>query len=101
MRTVPVAFNGTRLAVNADIAADGGELQVGLVDARTGESIPGYGLAQATPLRGDGVAQLVQWGKQSDVRALQGRPVQLDFRLRRCKLYAFQFVRERTALAVS
>ena len=48
-------------------------------------------LAEADELNGNSVRMPVSWHGRQDVGPLAGRPVRLHFRLRDCKLYAFQF----------
>jgi len=53
--------------------------------------IPGYELAAAEGLRGNGLAKVVSWKGGANLAALAGRPVRLRFAMRDMKLYAFQF----------
>jgi len=89
LATRPLRAGGSQLDVNANVAA-GGELRVE-VQAASGEPLPGYGLADCTPITGDGVRQAVRWGDRVGDPSWSGRDVRLKFELRDAELYAFQF----------
>ena len=61
--TVPLRTpeGGPRGLVLNAAAAAGGEIRVAVLDAGTGEVLPGYGLANASPVGGDGLALPVSW----------------------------------------
>ena len=80
---------GGQLTVNANVAT-GGELRVE-VQAPSGEPLPGYGLADCTPITGDGVRQSVRWGARVGDPSWTERDVRLKFEIRDAELYAFQF----------
>ncbi len=88
--TAPLAFAGRRLVLNVNTSASG-EARVGILDAAGGE-IEGFALADARPVNGDSLEQVVSWrGGRTDVSPLAGRPIRLRFALRGAKLYSFQF----------
>jgi hypothetical protein len=87
--TPPLVFNGNRLRLNAN-ASGAGEIRVGLRRAE-GEPIPGFGLGEADPLYGNGLELEASWRHSADVGCLAGEPVQVEFALQACKLYAFGF----------
>ena len=89
LRTPPLIFEGRRLELNLDTSA-GGVAALELQDV-SGKPIPGYTVAEADELNGNSVRFTVSWRGNSDVSQLANRPVRLHFRLRDCKLYAFQF----------
>jgi hypothetical protein len=89
LRTPPLVFEGRGLELNLDTSA-GGLARVEIQDAG-GKPIPGYGMNEADSLNGNGVRLPASWRGSRDVSALSGRPVRLHFKLRDCKLYAFQF----------
>jgi hypothetical protein len=86
--TRPLTFAGKQLFVNA--AASAGELRVELQD-EAGKPIPGFTLADAEPISGDGVRLPVRWRGGADLEKLAGQPVRLRFHLKQARLYAFQF----------
>lgn len=86
----PLLFSGTRLQLNADCGALG-EVWVELQHVN-GRPVPGYSLAESVSVDLNGAAQEVWWRGGPDVSPLQGMPVRLRVRLRRARLYAFQFV---------
>ncbi len=87
--TRPLCFKGDRLELNVDTSA-GGVVKVELRDVEN-KPIPGYTLAEATPICGNAVAMPVSWGDRRDVGKLAGRRVRLRFVMQDCKLYAFRF----------
>lgn len=88
--TQPLRFSGSRLEVNLDTSG-GGVAWVDLLDAG-GQPIEGYSGEDAAPLWGNDVHLPVRWRHGGDVSALQGRPLRVRFRMRDCRLYAFQFL---------
>jgi len=56
--------------------------------------IPDFSLTDCDPIQADAVNRVVTWKGRSDVSALAGQPVRLQFELPSSKLYAFQFGRE-------
>jgi len=112
--TKPLVFKGNRLLLNIDTDA-AGYAQVGLLD-ENGQPIEGFSVDDCVYINGDFVETEVEWfpnwgefkefaGKnfeeientemnvnlEKDVSSLQGKTVQIVFRLRGCKLYAMQF----------
>jgi hypothetical protein len=88
--TTPVlTYQGSRLELNLDTSA-GGIAQVEIQDA-SGKPIAGYSLAESDILNGNSVRMQVSWKGNSDVSKLAGKTVRLHFKLRDCRLYAFQF----------
>jgi hypothetical protein len=57
----------------------------------SGNPIAGYSLAEADALNGNSVQMPVTWHGDADVSKLAGRTIRLHFKLRDCRLYAFQF----------
>ena len=49
-------------------------------------------MVEAISIDRNHVAARVRWRDRDTVEPLIGRPVRLHFKLRACKLYAFQFV---------
>jgi hypothetical protein len=85
--TRPLIFGGNGLTLN--VAAKG-SARVALLD-EAGKALPGFGLLDCDPIRVDSVRHVVTWKGRSDVTALAGKPVSLQFELANAKLYAFQF----------
>ena len=86
--TPPLVHHGSRLELNLDTSA-GGMAQVEIRDV-SGKPIAGYTLADADALNGNSVRMPVSWKGSSDVSKLVGKPIRLHFKLRNCRLYAFQ-----------
>ena len=59
-----------------------------------GQPIPGFTLADSEEIGGNFIDQLAYWKGSADVGSLAGRPIRVYVKLKRAKLYAFQFVTE-------
>lgn len=88
--TKPFIFKGNSLEINA--GADRGEIQIELLDAESGEVIPGFSKEEFATFRGDSVAHKAIWRDSPNPASLAGRPVRLKFYLRRAALFAFEFL---------
>jgi hypothetical protein len=111
----PLVFKGNRLVLNIDTDATG-YAQVGFLD-ENGQPIRGFGVDDCVYINGDFVETEVEWfpnwgdftefeGKNfedientkkdikliKDLSSIEGKTVQVVFRLRGCKLFALQFV---------
>ncbi len=85
--TKPLTFRGTQLALNL---VSKGRTQVEVQDA-SGKALPGFALADCTPLQGDYLDQTVAW-KGGSLAAFAGQPVRLRFVLQEADLFALQFI---------
>jgi hypothetical protein len=92
MTTPPVTFRGNRLRLNVDTGSMGTAF-VELQDA-DGRPVPGFALADCEEVAGNFIDQRVHWKGNPDVSALAGKPVRLHFKLKRAKVYAFQFTQD-------
>jgi hypothetical protein len=92
LRTPPLTFAGNRLRLNIDTGAMGTAF-VELQDAN-GQPIPGFSLADCEEVGGSFTDQRVYWKGSADTSALAGKSVRMLVKLRRAKLYAFQFTRD-------
>jgi hypothetical protein len=89
--TKPLVFEGNRLVLNIDTDATG-YAQVGILD-ENGKSIDGFDVDDCIYINGDFIEKEVEWmNKGFDVSELEGKTVQVVFRIRGSKLYAMQFV---------
>ena len=86
-----VRFKGNALVLNVDTSA-GGCVWVEILDEND-TPIPGFTESQCRPISGNSVRMPVSWTDKADLGTLAGKPVRLRFRMRDCKLYAFQFSR--------
>lgn len=87
--TKPLTFAGKALSLNFSSSAAGG-VQVELQDA-SGKPLAGYAMADCPPLFGDSLDRKVTWTADSDVSALEGKPVRLRFLLKDADLYSYKF----------
>lgn len=85
----PHHFQVARLELDMDCSATG-EVWFEVRDDSAHPS-PGYTLQESVSVDGNQVAVPVFWKERDDLAELMGRPVRLHFKLRPCKLYAFQF----------
>lgn len=86
--TTPVLkFKGAALSLNM---VSGGSTKIEIQDA-SGKPVPGFTLADCTPVSGDHVDHKVNW-KGGSLAGLEGKPVRIHFALDRADLYALQFV---------
>ena len=81
---------GGRLTVNARV---GGDLRAEILDG-DGNVIPGYGVQQCHPVRGDSLRHAVTWGTGSDLVPRRKAGLRVRFHLRDTDLYAFQLKRD-------
>lgn len=75
------------LQINADVA-DEGEIRVQVRD-RDDTIVPGFGLDDCQPVRGDKIRHSVRWGADRTIADLAGRQIQLEYSVRNADLYAF------------
>jgi len=93
LKTKPLTFHGNRLKLNINTGATG-YAQVGFLDGN-GVPVPGFSVDDCIYINGDFIDTQVEWLSQgSDVSALEGKTVQIVFRMRGSKLYAIQFARD-------
>ena len=83
LRTPTLAIQGRRLTANVD--ASGGELSARLLDA-DGKPVRGFDYEDCATVRADAVAAPLAWKRSLD--SLKGRPVRLELRLRKARLFA-------------
>lgn len=89
--TKPLVFDGSKLTLNIDTDATG-YAQVGFLD-ENGNPIDGFSVDDCVYINGDFISKEVEWMKKGkDVSELEGKIVQVVFRIRGSKLYAMQFV---------
>lgn len=87
--TKPITFKGNALYLNFATSA-AGTVHIGLRDAN-GAPIEGFTTADCDDVIGDDVDRRVSWKGNSDVSALAGKPVRLEFTMSDADLYSFQF----------
>ncbi len=86
--TKPFRLEGSRMEVNVDARA--GRIQVEILD-ENGAAIPGFSGKDAADYQAvDNLHLKPVWKDNKDLSALTGKVVQIRFRLRNAKLYAFQ-----------
>ena len=90
--TRPLAWQGNRLILNVK-TEEQGSVRVALLDAAE-NPLPGFGLGDCDPVRGDQNRAVVSWGGKPDLSAFQGQTVRLRIELSRGTLYSFRAARE-------
>ena len=89
LRTVPLRFDGRELHLNVD--ASHGATKVALLGP-DGEPLAGHGLDDCDPISGDSLDHVVRWRGSSDLSAMQGQALRVQFWLRHSALYTWQFI---------
>ena len=91
--TKQIVFEGNRLMLNIDTDATG-YAQVGILD-KDGKPFEEFDVDDCIYINGDFIAKEVEWMENgSDLSKLEGKTVQLVFRMRGSKLYAMQFLKK-------
>ncbi|MDQ7817955.1 MAG: LamG-like jellyroll fold domain-containing protein [Melioribacteraceae bacterium] len=91
VKTKPFTFEGNRLTLNIDTDA-AGYAQAGFAD-ETGKPVEGFSVDDCIYINGDFLETEVEWlNKGKDISSLQGKTLQLVFRMRGSKLYSMQFI---------
>jgi hypothetical protein len=85
--TKPLVFSGKSLSLNA---AAKGTVRVALLDG-SGNALPGYGLSDCAAIRTDSVRHVVRCKGGSNLAAVAGKTVRVQFELTNSKLYAMHF----------
>jgi hypothetical protein len=88
LTTRPLRFAGRELHLNLD--ASRGEARVAFLDA-DGRPLPGFSAEDCRPICADSLDHVVAWGDDSDLAALAGKEIQVQFSLRQAVLYTWQF----------
>lgn len=92
VKTKPFTFEGNRLTLNIDTDA-AGYAQVGFID-ENGKPVEGFSVDDCIYINGDYISTEAEWlNKGKDTSSLQGKTVQLEFRMRGSKLYSIQFIK--------
>ncbi|MDQ7817956.1 MAG: LamG-like jellyroll fold domain-containing protein [Melioribacteraceae bacterium] len=90
VKTKPFTFEGNRLTLNIDTDA-AGYAQVGFLD-EYGNPVEGFSVDDCIYINGDFIETEIEWlNKGKDISSLQGKTLQLVFRMRGSKLYSMQF----------
>ena len=93
LKTKPLKFKGNRLVLNIDTDA-AGYAQVGFLDT-DGRPIEGYSVDDCIYINGDFIETEVEWiDRGKDLSPLEGKTVQMVFRMRGTKLYSMQFMND-------
>lgn len=88
--TKPLVFKGSRLVLNINTSGTG-YTQAGFLD-ENGNPIEGFTVDDCVYVNDNSVAHEVEWlNKGKDVSELEGKIVQVVFRMRGSKLFAMQF----------
>ena len=89
LRTPPLRHRGRTLQLNIDCGGLG-EAAVQLLDA-SGTVLPGFARDDCDRVDLSQLCHAVTWRGRSDVGALAGKPIRLEFFMRSARLYAFRF----------
>lgn len=89
LTTRPLRFRGNRLRINLH-AQGSGAVRVALLHL-DGKPISGFGASDCAWINTDAVDHEVIWNSGTNLAALAGKPVRIEFTLRNARLFAFQF----------
>ena len=84
-----LSWGDTMLLLNASTSA-AGDIRCEIRDENN-QPIPGFTLAECTPLYGDDLELIMTWQNGPDITSLANRPVILHFELRDADIYSFTF----------
>lgn len=84
LRTPLVILHGEQITLNAD--ARGGEVRIQILGTE-GKPIPGFSFTDCRVITGDNLSAPVRWGRA--LAGLKGKTVQIEFLLKRARLFAF------------
>ena len=84
-----LCWGDTMLLLNASTSA-AGDIRCEIRD-EANQPIPGFTLAECTPLYGDDLELIMTWKNGPDITSLANRPVILHFELRDADIYSFRF----------
>ncbi|MEM2922095.1 MAG: hypothetical protein QXF26_07245, partial [Candidatus Bathyarchaeia archaeon] len=88
LTTKPLVFEGQELTINAQ--ADGGSVAVEILNEKS-QPIKGFRRNDCDKFTGNSIRHTVTWRGSSDISALQEKPIQLRFHMKKAKLYSFKF----------
>ncbi|MBM3801126.1 MAG: hypothetical protein FJW26_02315 [Acidimicrobiia bacterium] len=85
--TKPIKVTSQRLRVNCDSWR--GRVLAEVVDADSGQAIPGFSRADSVPAIIDSIDQPMRWKTKNDLAELRGKTVKLRFHLWNAEVYSF------------
>ena len=88
--TKPLILEGGCLSVNVRTSLSG-YLKAAVLDEKTHEPLPRFGMDDAVPISGDEPDGLVHWSERDNLDELTDRPVVLEIQVREAELYALRF----------
>jgi hypothetical protein len=86
--TRPVTFTGRELNLNA-VTRDGGFIKVEVLDAVSGQPVPGFEASKAVPIIGDRYRAEARWASGAELSTLTGRAVKFKFHIQGADLYSY------------
>ncbi len=84
----PLVFAGSELEINMSTGVGGG-VRVGLIDAKTGQVIPGF--EASDEFYGDQIGHVVHWNGKKDLSKLAGRAVRLTLEMYDADVFSLRF----------
>ncbi|HQP99159.1 MAG TPA: hypothetical protein PLY86_11935, partial [bacterium] len=92
LKTVPIALTTPAGTLQVNVNASGGQLRAQIINADTGKAFPGLTFAECEPITEDSLRAPVRWRK-SDLSAVAGKSIQVEFEITNANLFAFEFVK--------
>ncbi len=88
--TRPFTYEGLALEINS-VARPGGSIKVGIVDALTGQYLPGLSVALCKPVTGDIAWMPVSWEEPVDFSEYDDCTIRLHVMMSRSTFFGFRF----------
>jgi hypothetical protein len=88
LKTKNLLWEGSQLRLNVD-TEENGSLRVALLDEK-GKVIPGYDVADCTPITGDRPRAVAEWNGKRDLSFLKGKSIRCRLELNNARLYSLR-----------
>ncbi|HOE10405.1 MAG TPA: hypothetical protein PLQ35_06195 [bacterium] len=91
LKTVLIALTGPVNTLRVNVNASGGQLRAQIINADTGQALPGLTFSDCEPITVDSLHAPVHWRK-GDLSAAAGKHIQVEFEIMKADLFAFEFI---------
>ena len=91
LKTVPIALTEPANTLQVTVNASGGQLRAQIIDADTGQALPGLTFSDCEPITVDSLRAPVHWRK-GDLSAAAGKHIQVEFEIIKADVFAFEFI---------
>jgi len=90
LKTVPIALTEPANTLQVNVNASAGQLRAQIIDADTGQALPGLTFSDCEPITVDSLRAPVHWRK-GDLSA-PGKHIQVEFEIIKADVFAFEFI---------